>query len=112
MDKGFEGLHRMMRKHCPSDMPVIVIALTDGHHTGAKGRLIRATEAMKQDSADIWAIGIGGSPDGVDEALLQQVVSKPGQCIFIGNWDGPESIIKTFGNIVGLYFLDGDEEWE
>lgn len=60
MGKGLAGIRNMM-KHVPEDTQVVVIILTDGRHNGDKDPVGIARD-MKDDGADLWAIGIGGDP--------------------------------------------------
>jgi len=106
MAKGLLGMLFMIRQHCPPGQPVVTLMLTDGHHTGRKRDVLDAAEQLRQAGADIWAVGIGGSPDEVDEALLKRIVSRPENYVFIGNWQGPETIVGTFQRVVGLYLMD------
>ena len=107
MGKGLKGIHKMMR-HCPAGMRILVLMLTDGHDNG---HIDAATIArsMRQEGADIWAVGIGGSPSDVDEDLLRQIVSCPKQYRFIGNWD-PEAISAAFTQIVALFAIGDSRE--
>ena len=106
MDKGLLGILDMVRQHCPPGLPVVVLMLTDGHHTGRKRDVTNAAEQLKEAGADIWAVGIGGGPKEVDETLLRQIVSRPENYVFIGNWQGPEAIVGTFQRVVGLYLTE------
>ena len=105
MHKGLEGILQIIRR-CPKEVPVTITLLTDGRHTGRKRPLTSVVETLKAEGADIWAIGIGARPRDVGEELLKQIVSRPEQYIFIGNWAGPEAIAKEFKRIAGLYMLD------
>ena len=109
MAKGLRGIQKMGDK-CPEGGPNLVLMLTDGHNTGRSPRKI--AEELKASGAEFWAIGIGGSPSDVDEALLRKIVSSEDHYIFIGNWEGADAISDTFQNIVNLTIIDEDNDDE
>jgi Mg-chelatase subunit ChlD len=106
MRKGLLGIQQMMQS-CPAGAKVVVIMLTDGHNTGRSPLSVAQDE--KAVGADIWTIGIGGSQQDVDEDLLQKIASTPEHYSFIGNWEGPEAIARTFLHVAGLYFSQAQE---
>lgn len=99
MADGLEGIRRMARQFS-EDCRVTVLMLTDGHNTG-RCPLPVATD-LKEAGADLWAVGIGGDRSDVDEELLLKMVSSEKQYFFIGNWQGPEAIVRTFQEVAIL----------
>ena len=112
MDKGLRGIRRMVGNRILRGTPPVGIVLTDGCHTGPRDSDVTdEAAAMKNEGADIWAIGIGNQPD-VDERILRQVASQPDQYIFIGQYEGPQAIVRTFEQIAraGLYLPEEEDE--
>lgn len=76
-----------------------ILLLTDGHsNEGPCPR--RVASRLKQQGVVIQAIGIGGTPEDVDEGLLKSIVSTDAagnpQYLFIGAEQGTSTLIQAF----------------
>lgn len=103
MARGLEGVHKML-KRCPPHSRRVVMMLTDGHNTGTDP--LPEARRIKEAGGEFWAIGIGGSPDAVDEKLLRKMVSEPNQYSFIGNWEGPDALAAGMVRIARLTLIE------
>lgn len=77
-----------------------VVLLTDGHHNGATspGKIAKAVRAV----ATLEIVGIGGSPEDVDERLLKRIASKYPDDKPRYRWIGEkERLVKEFQNLAG-----------
>jgi len=76
-----------------------IILLTDGEHLG-KSNPVYIAEKLKEIGVTIDCIGIGGSPEDVDEELLKQIASRnPDGSIrycFIGD---QENLIRKYSSL-------------
>ncbi len=79
-----------------------IILLTDGHHNDDSDPL-RAARDLKKSGVCIDCIGIGGSPNDVDEDLLKEIASKHNDGVtpryaFIGD---KRELIQKFEELAG-----------
>ena len=79
--------------------PAQVVLLTDGQNTGKDP--IALAERLKK-RAVIECVGIGGSPEDVDECLLKQIASAYPDGTRRYRWIGQkEQLIKHFHKLAG-----------
>ncbi len=83
------------------DLTRRIIMLTDGEHNG-DGNPVRIAGRLKKAGVVIECIGIAGSPEDVDEAMLKRIASrdetgKPRYC-FIGDTTGLIRKYKSMAN--------------
>ena len=102
MARGLAGIHKML-KCCPPQSRRVVM-MPDGQNTGRNP--LPEAGRIKEGGAEFWAIGIGGSPDAVDEELLRKMVSEPSQYSFIGNWEGPDALAASMVRIARLTLIE------
>ena len=102
-DGGSTNMHAGLRdaydlfKHSSGTSQVVL--LTDGQHTGKNP--LKSAEKLKRQ-ATIECVGIGGSPEDVDEFLLKQIASAYPDGTKRYRWIGQkEQLIKHFHNLAG-----------
>lgn len=93
---GLEEVFHLIRK-CNS--PCDVVLLSDGHNTGRSPKSI--ADDVKQ-KAVMSCVGIGGSPDAVDENLMKSMASEYPDGTKRYRWIGDkERLVQHFQNLAG-----------
>lgn len=96
MYSGLQRAHDLLRHSADASQ---IVLLTDGCNTGKNP--IKLADKLKK-KAVIECVGIGGSPDCVDEALLKEIASASPDGAKRYRWIGrKEQLVKHFHRLAG-----------